>query len=160
MFRQVRDHFLLPVLSDLQLKSTHSMISVDGETPGRPIEISWDSHLSQTLSWSESFGVVGTAMKFSRFWPHGDRKTIGMIQLGGVVLTEREFKGTPPGWYIKAKQSKTTKKYTVLTHQGWYLSAWGLWLLGEQGSEVIVWHSVPETKFGTALNKAFENGAP
>lgn len=161
MFRQVRDHFLLPVLSGLQLKKTHSMISVDGEVPGRPIEISWDAHLPSTMSWSETLGVVGFGMIVNRFWPHGDRKKVGAIQVAGVVLEQKAFMETPGRWYKQAKQSKTTKRFTVLTHQEWFLTSWGLWLLDHKEPDPdIYWHKVPETIFGIAVNKAFESVAP
>lgn len=160
MFRQVRDRFLLPVLSAMQLKKTHTMLSVDGEVPGRPVEIAWDSHLPSTVSWSDRLGTVGFGMLIDRFWPHGEKKRVGGIQIGGVVLAKQAFIGTPSRWYKDMRYSKTAKNYAVLTHQEWFLTSWGLWLLHRTAAPNVLWHKVKELEFGQAINKAFENAVP
>ena len=159
-FQLVRDFFLMPVLSSLQLKSTHSLLSVDGEAPTRPVHIDWDSNTARTITWTDVYGNVGPGMVVSYRWGRKQvHRQLGMIQIGGVVVDEKKFSGLPRTWFKQVKSSRTTKKRVVLTLQEWFLSAWGLNLLNRKpakGMELGMWHKVTERDFGKALDRAFK----
>lgn len=87
---------------------------------------------------------------------------MAMVQIAGVVLTETQFAGTSRKWYKEHRSSRITKDVFVLTLHEWFLTSWGLWLLGqapEPGTENVVWHRVTQEVFGRALDRMFENAS-
>lgn len=159
IFKAVRDDVLMKVLTDLQLGPAHHQISVDGESPNRPIQIDWDSHLSPTISWNETIGAFGPGLVIKRKTDSpvlNATSFVGMVQVGGNLLSSLELEtSTNPA--IKRRWSKSRKKYVVVTMCNYFLSPWTLSFVGRIPNGNLDWYQVNEAKWTLAIAKVIGN---
>jgi len=133
VFDVVRNSMLRDVLEQIT-RTPHPVISIDNEDEERIMEISWESQVIPSLSWSPTYGVIGQGILIhERIWTDvaGPNETpqdnsilmpIGMIQVGGIILTEQEFTHTPQRLLRHSRWSKTAAGYVVTLHIKHFLS--------------------------------------
>lgn len=155
-FKNVRDDALLRVLSNLQLRDTHDIVSVDNESPSRPLQVSWDEQVTSVLSWTEAHGVIGSGIVIKRRFEDGSDRFVGMIQVGGAVLDDFQMEyNTHP--IVRARYSASQKKWIALSVFNCFASPWGLAFLGRNANSTEVWHRVSEEDWEKMLNLVVDN---
>lgn len=156
IFKTLRDDALLRIVSNLQLRDTHDIVSVDNEAPSRPLQISWDEHVSTVLSWTESHGVIGSGIVIKRRFEDGSDRFVGMIQIGGAVLDDFQMEHNSHH-IVKFRYSASLKKWVVLSTLNCFASPWGLAFLGRSVESTEIWHRVSEEDWEKMLNLVVDN---